>query len=420
MNASKRITLTVVAIFSAVFCVLAIVMFYQARADIQQEESAAMKVAKVLADSKLSVDTIHAIVENNRGIRLASEARPATGFIQQNLAPFFFIEPATTTITAHNGESIIVEANNQPEINEIIDTVLNVFFIYLIALAITLFTLRYAINSRLKPLAELCEGLRSLNAGDLKLAEMSTDIAEIHTLIKHYNNLISGLSVKETLVSNLRKRLSALQENERRLLARELHDNLGQLITSITVQSYMLKQQKNNPEYIVKACENISSQCHSVHQGMKEITQQLYPVFLNKLGLISALQQMTQSWQDIHQIDVVWRSVKHQIEPDLHRDTQIYRCIQEALNNIAKHANATEVVITIHLFDDELSFSVEDNGVGFEVTQQQQGLGLVSMHERAQLVGGKMKIDSNSNGTRVVLHVPCKSPEENFDEYTHS
>ena len=251
------------------------------------------------------------------------------------------------------------------------------------------------------------------------MSAASTDIAEIHRLIEHYNKLISSLASKETQVAGLRQRLSALQENERRLLARELHDNLGQLITGITVQTYMLEQQKQNPDFIIKACATIQQQCDAVHQGMKDLTNQLYPVFLNKLGLTTSIAQMIQTWQDIHQIEVNWLPDAATLASNLNRDTQIYRITQEIFNNIAKHSHATEVTIGLTTTHDQLTLFVRDNGRGFNLQQSKAaGLGLESMHERASLLGGTLKLDTHAKGTTVTLVAPLQLQDDLHYEYS--
>lgn len=422
MNASKKITLTIIAIFAAVFSVLSFALIEQAQNDIEQENQAALQLALRLGESTLSSDELQLIIQASRNLSL--QANSSTDVSDSFIYRLFLPNTSTVTqsVTVHDsaGEPVRIYVNNHAELEEISATVLTVFFIFLLALVITLLTLRLTINKRIKPLAELCSGLDSIKSGKLELSTASTDIAEIHMLIEHYNNLISSLASKETQVSRLRKRLSALQENERRLLARELHDNLGQLITGITVQTYMLEQQKQNPDFIMRACSTIQQQCDAVHQGMKDLTNQLYPVFLGKLGLTTSIAQMIQTWQDIHQIDVHWLPDAPTLPSDLNRDTQVYRITQEIFNNIAKHADATEVTIGLSASDTTLALLIEDNGKGFSNISDSEsvGLGLESMQERASLLGGKLTIDSGVQGTTVTLVAPLQLQDTPHYEYS--
>lgn len=425
MNASNKITLTIIAIYAAVLSVLILALFNQAQTDLEKEHQAALQMALRLGESALPADKLESIIHSSRNLsfRQDDNTSGSESFIYQILMPYLTSSSKSVTIHDATGQPLRVFMNNHAEIEEISATVVNVFFIFLLALLLTLFTLRYAVQTRLKPLNELCSGLDSLKEGQYELSTASTDIAEIHKLIEHYNTLIGSLEIKESQVGKLRKRLSALQENERRLLARELHDNLGQLITGITVQTYMLTQQKNNPDYIAKACSYIQQQCDAVHQGMKELTKQLYPVFLSKLGLLQSLKQLTQSWQDIHQVDVSWSEHQSQLNNNLVRDTQIYRFAQEALNNIAKHANATQVSVLFSVSDHSLFLEIKDNGSGFRPLDNQtdglaDGLGLESMHERANLLGGTFQLQTNRSGTTVTLSVPIETETELNDEYS--
>lgn len=421
MYASNKVMLTIVLIFTAVFSVLAVAMFYQARSDVSEEGEAALQLAEALGKANLKSETLTRILHNTRHLTVNEQSDPHTRLsLSSQLERWLAEPPASTTIRSASGQQFTVVANSAAEINEIAATVANVFFIFVLALLLTLLTLRYAVNTRLKPLAELCQGLDSIQSGQFKLSAACTDIAEIHMLIEHYNNLIGSLASKESQVAGLHQRLSALQENERRLLARELHDNLGQLITGITVQTYMLEQQKLNPNYIVNACTSIQQQCAAVHQGMRDLTNQLYPVFLSKLGITTSIAQMVQTWQDIHQIAVDWLPNTAALTANLNRDTQLYRITQELFNNIAKHANATAVTIGLTTTNDNLTLLVRDNGNGFPRTDAKRaGLGLESMHERASLLGGKLTIDTNKSGTTVTLLAPLHLQDNPDYEYSN-
>lgn len=394
-------------------------MFYQAKADLEKEARAAIEMAKSLVQTDISVAQLQRILHSNRDLSVVSshtQQTPTT--FAQSLWEAVFADPHPThTLITKSGKSITVTANSLAELEEITATMVNVFFIFLFALLVTLFTLRFAVNTRLKPLAELRAGLDSLKDGQFEVSRASTDIAEIQTLIEHYNNLIATLETKETQVTELRKRLADLQEDERRRLARELHDNLGQLITGINVQTYMLTRQKDNPDYIAQACAVIQQQREAVQNGVKELTNQLYPVFLQKLGLIPSLEQLVQTWQSIHNVAAEWRSETEHIEQDLTRDTHIYRITQEVLNNIAKHAEATKVWVNLTENEKGVTLRIQDNGKGMNIpSPESSGLGLDSIRERAAILGAALSLTSDSSGTLVELCVPintaAQSPEE--------
>ena len=416
MLASNRITLTVVMIFTGVFSVLSVVMFMQARADVQKEGRAAFSQAQTLAASDISLETLKLLLQSNRDLVLLSE--PPTPHSAQlpswSFNHIFTPIPPQAVQHALSGETLWIAANADAELDEIATTVIQVLSIFFVALLVTLFSLRYAVNSRLRPLAKLCDGLDSMTTGNYQYSGDATDIAEIQTLIDHYNSLTQSLQRKENQVVSLRKRVAAIQEQERQSLARELHDNLGQLITGITVQTYMLSQQREHPEFVAKACEQIQQQCNAVHQGMKEVTSQLYPVFLHRLGLVRSIHQVVQSWQDIHPVNVSWQEDCAPFEANLERDTQVYRIVQEALNNIAKHAQADQVDIHLSTDADDLLMTIRDNGTGFTPDSNHRGLGLESMQERTKLANGSLFIDSSDNGTSLSLRVPVtKEPEHN-------
>lgn len=421
MNASNKVTTIIISIFVAVFLVLVVVMFHQARADIAKEGQSAIRMAQQLSSQAVPSDVMMNILSHSRHVDIAVVDDESNN--KAKLSSFWTTllgdSVAPVTLSMPDGTQLIVRANNHAELLEISATMINVLLIFVFALMLTLGTLRYAVKSRMKPLTELCSRLDSIKKGDYQQMVVATDIAEIDSLISHYNNLSQGLATKQFQVASLRQRIAALQENERQLLARELHDNLGQLMTGITVQTYMLKQQKHNPQYVEQACERIQQQCDAVHRGMKELTHQLYPVFLNRLGILGSLKELTQSWQDIHQIAVTWHCNCDSMKGDLYRDTQLYRIAQEALNNIAKHANATKVSVSVKIGKRDIYLIISDNGQGLTPHEKAAGLGLESMAERAKLLHGELTISSSQDGTTIHLHSPLLLEKEQVNAHSY-
>ncbi len=148
---------------------------------------------------------------------------------------------------------------------------------------------------------------------------------------------------------------------------------------------------------------------------------EMRPTALDDLGLLAALSSYIQNWAQHLGVPVQFHAIgmdKFRLTPEI--ETALYRIAQEALNNIAKHAQAAHVAIVLERRADQVSLIVEDDGVGFDLQQEfgvdDKGLGLIGMRERATLVGGTLEIESQPNdGATVVVRIPVPPAPETGD-----
>ncbi len=416
MQASKKITIAIVSIYSLVFLALALAMFSQAKTDVDREAVSAMLMAEALTQQKVSVSELQTVLNLNRHLSTAllsatqvnQTPRDSAGSAQQ--LELLYQDPV------HKERYLLITPNPESEVAEIRATVLAVFGIFLLSLLLTLKSLRVAIQARLKPLQRLCRALSSIPEGDYHVQVPRGDINEINELIEHYKAMADGLDKKERQVTRLRTRLADLMENERRSLARELQDNLGQIITAIAVQSYMLGQQSHNQIFVKKYAKEIQQQCDEIQNCLRTITNQLYPVALGRVGLVAGLQELCESWQRVHAIDVTFCATGLQFDTELDRDTHIYRIAQEALNNIAKHAQTQSAAMTIEVSLRSFKMRIEDNGVGMQpdFIADSDTLGLASMQDRASLISAQIRFDASSEGVVVELKVPLTQSDNKY------
>src|SRR5437899_9327259 len=149
---------------------------------------------------------------------------------------------------------------------------------------------------------------------------------------------------------------------------------------------------------------------------IRRVSSNLHPSALDDFGLTVALQLLCKDFEKIHRTKVHFRSNNSQMERyDPHVEIALYRVTQEALSNISKHAGATVVSIQLAHRDESIVLTIEDNGKGFEVQSVQQrksadrGLGLISMRERAEYLGGKVNIESAAKkGTSIHVEIPLE------------
>jgi signal transduction histidine kinase len=212
-------------------------------------------------------------------------------------------------------------------------------------------------------------------------------------------------------LQTLSRRVLEVQESERRRIAIELHDELGQSLTAIKInlQSAELFKDQNPAEL---NAENIRIVEDAIQQ-IRRISLALRPSMLDDLGLVPAIRWLAEQTA-VRAGFVVHFDIDRQLErllPEI--ETACFRIVQEALTNIVKYANATEVVISVRHDGAVLHLSVVDNGQGFdtaamlEFARQGKSIGILGMQERAMLIGGQIQIDSEiGQGCRITLQSP--------------
>jgi glucose-6-phosphate-specific signal transduction histidine kinase len=214
----------------------------------------------------------------------------------------------------------------------------------------------------------------------------------------------------------LSQRSMQVQEEERRNLARELHDELGQSLNAIKVDAVTIRDRSENVAEVQRSARAIIEVSGQVYDVVRSLMQRLRPVALDELGLRSAVEYGVQQWQRRHP-EVRCSFEAHGELDDLSEQLNItlYRLAQECLTNVAKHAQATRVEISLARVaggehaGGEVRFSFEDNGRGFDPGLRRPGLGLVGLRERVEALEGIFDLQSvPGQGARVRASIPVK------------
>ena len=200
-----------------------------------------------------------------------------------------------------------------------------------------------------------------------------------------------------------------VQEEERRHLAQELHDELGQCMTAIQADAENIHElSKDGSPRIASSANaivNVSTRMYAVVHSMM---QRLRPSVLDNFGLVAAIEEELDSWKARYP-DVDCRLEKHGDLQNLGEQINIslYRIVQESLTNIAKHAAASRVVLVLSREDDMIRLNIQDNGRGMDVDKPGRGLGLIGMRERMEALHGSLSIASaTGQGTAINVTVP--------------
>jgi two-component system, chemotaxis family, CheB/CheR fusion protein len=234
-------------------------------------------------------------------------------------------------------------------------------------------------------------------------------------------DLTASIQAKETIIEReMLKRLVDAQEDERRRIARDLHDQLGQQLTGLRLKLEGLKTKYQAEPAMIKAIDDTQKQAQKIDKDISFLAWELRPTALDSLGLRNALANYVVEWSKTHGIAAEFhtgRARRRRLVPET--EVNLYRIVQEALNNVLKHAKASKVDVLLEFNRRQVSLIVEDNGIGFDpkakskITRKGKGLGLVGMRERANLLGGNLEVESApGKGTTIIVRVPMRMINE--------
>lgn len=229
---------------------------------------------------------------------------------------------------------------------------------------------------------------------------------DLDNLTSTFNAMLDTLVGYQERLRELSQRALTAQEEERRRIARELHDDPAQSLTALLVLLKMLhdRQQPTDGTVLRELIDLTSSTLESI----RAIAQELRPPVLDDLGLVAALEGLAMQYRQRFglTVQVQIRGQCQRLAPEI--ELALYRIAQEALTNVAKHAGTDRATLELAFEADRVALSIADRGKGFDLNEVLgSGLGLFSMRERAQLVHGTLEVKTKPGaGTRVAVTVP--------------
>ncbi len=315
---------------------------------------------------------------------------------------------------------IIIRANPADEITESWNETRGVLVLLVLFVVLANLLVYVTLGRGFRPIETILKALEGIEHGDYKLRLPTFNLPELSRISSKFNLMAEVLQKSQEDNRYLTQRSLAIQEEERRNLAYELHDELGQSITAIKAVATSIEQKSTHADETTReGADTIISLSSRMYDVAKTRMQQLRPPALDELGLRAALQDMIDNWNARHQDIFCYFSfngdIDHLGDPI---DINIYRIIQESLTNIIKHARASSVNITLSVTDQpgtdnskkQLELDIEDDGQGFNIDEIRPGLGLMGMRERAQALDGTFSITSGTgNGTRINIIIPLKT-----------
>lgn len=419
MSALWRINLWVTVFFALVTLACTALLLHQAVADVERELQSAEAVVQYLRETaerdpaslqpRLTRSLRHVRVHwlaPGESLELAPE-QGLDAWLGHQL--FDGSRRSHKVLDLSDGRRVLIGVDPSDEIDEVWDSLQQLLSLCGLALLLSLLTIRWAVRRGMGLLDDLLRALRQVSGGQLAVRLRAEGLPEARQLAGHFNHMVEALEQARADNTHLTQALLAVQEQERTHLAQTLHDDLGQYLAGIRAQACLLRVVTDQPALLAQTVQALESNCEHLQQGFRALVHDLYPVVLQHLPLDQALGLLVEHWRGSQGIDCQLRVDQYLPPLSMPSKTHLYRLLQEALTNVARHAGASQVRVRLQHRAGRLRLSIRDNGRGAQQPQQ-PGVGLHSMFERARSLGGELRINSQPGaGWALALSIPLEA-----------
>ncbi len=445
MSLRLRLNLLITALLLLFMSAVGFVVFNGTKTSIQEGVEAATRVTVQLLDTVIvssvqnpewgyTHEVMHRFLQhlghvrgneiklyNISGVQLF-KSPPSKYRSNQNPPQWFYnmLNPHEKSVTRYiNFGKLEVKPNPAGAIRDAWGKFKALFWLGLVFFVLLNFAVYWMLGHWLQPLQPMLKAINKMEHGDLTTRLPNFDLPEFDRIGHSLNRMAESLTAERELEEN--RQLTALIQNhiedERRSLARELHDELGQYVTAIKTFAVTIanKTETNAPD-ISGYAQTIVAAANHIYDGMHNIIRQLRPGSLDNLGLSETLKdavnnlqkqqpEINISLQLLGKLDALGESL----------NINIYRIVQESLNNAIKHANAKNIEIKLEATTTgALQLMIKDDGIGMNIhdVDQTNHFGLLGMRERVQSFGGSFNVDSEPNanasnkGTIIHINIP--------------
>jgi len=318
------------------------------------------------------------------------------------------------SLTAYT--EILIRANPSDEITEVWNESRGVLGLLVLFAVLANILVYISLGRGLAPIESILKGLDGIEQGEYQRRLPRFKYPEFSRISEKFNNMAEVLQTSRDENRLLTQKSLAIQEDERRSLAQELHDEFGQSITAIKAVLASIEQMNHQDSDMLKSsARTIGTFSDRMYEAARRMMRQLRPAILDEFGLILALQDMIDDWNSRHEDVFCHFEFKGNFD-ELGEEVNIsiYRVIQESLTNIVKHAQATDVTVCLNRVelnrvenDPSYNFGIKllikDNGIGFDETTP-RGLGLLGMRERVEALNGSFAMKSATNeGVEIIV-----------------
>ena len=276
-----------------------------------------------------------------------------------------------------------------------------------------LFALWFGTRSIIQPLAGLQDQAKSFSRGDQEaFIHPVGGINEIQTLQGVFKDMAERVISTQQVLKKYLGLITNSQEEERKRLARELHDETLQSLIALN-QHIMMAKRKASVGSVIDELDEIEKMLTQTMTELRRLTRALRPIYLEDLGLVAALEMLALETSDSSLIPIVFSTTGTERRLPDPTEIAIFRITQEALNNITRHSEATKAEVQLSYGEKMVELRISDDGKGFILPESptqlsnQEHFGLVGIFERAELIGARSKIQSKINqGTLIQINIP--------------
>ena len=447
MSLRIRLALLITLLFIAVLCAGSIYAIISARKTITEEiQSAAMLTSSMITASISTIQRsgdlslydellselgrlettrhLQILISLDLGVGAAGPLQPALPLDTD--APRWFVNlvkppvmefKRVITSAGGSGTEIVIRADPSDEIAEAWLETRNFLLLLLLFTALANLSIYIILGRDLAPIEAILSGLERIEKGDYRLRLPKFTSVEFSRISDRFNHLAGVLLQNREENRRLTRRSLEIQEEERRRLAQELHDELGQSLSAIKAIATSMEQPgAATDQSAVESAGLIKTTADNMYGVARRMIGQLRPAVLDELGLVPAIQQLVDNWNSAHADTFCHLDIKADCPmPADAVKINIYRIIQESLTNVARHSSAKNV----YLFLDnsarnstELVLEISDDGQGFDPDSTRKGMGLSGIQERVDSMGGEFHLATDVNkGVNMTIILPMEPIE---------
>ena len=447
MSLRFRLALLITLLFIAVLCAGSAYAIFNARKAITEEiQSAALLTSNMIT---ASISTIQSSgnpalyqellselgkLETTRHLQIIISSAPGTGsspalqpappikadaprwFVHLVRPPVIDFKRLFAGVEA-TGTEIIIRADPSAEIAEAWLETRNFLLLLALFTALANLLIYFILGRDLAPVEAILSGLERIEKGDYRLQLPGFSSVEFSRISERFNHLADVLLHNQEENRRLSRRSLEIQEQERQRLAQELHDELGQSLSAIKALAGSMEQASASTDRnLVESAGLIKNTADKMYDVARGMIRQLRPAVLDELGLAPALQQLADDWNSAHTDTFCHLDLRGDCNEAAEAvKINIYRIIQESLTNVARHAAAKNVHISLTQSapdGGQLALNISDDGVGFDPQKTRNGMGLSGIRGRVDSMGGEFNLTTDMNkGVKLAMILPLKPVE---------
>jgi len=456
MNLKLRLNLIITLLLAIVMMIGAVFMVHNAREDVRAEVESTTVLALHLLDAEISQyaydyqwlnngtqqwlnrgtqapDSVFRLksLDNVRHLRIEffdaggnlRESNHVSQPVHEHTPPAWFLgimnvvsplmQPTHRPIVVNNRKlgELVITPDPSYEIAEIWNDILSLLMLVAVFFVVVNAMVYWAVARALRPVDRILVALTQLEQGQWEARLPSFTLPELSSISAKFNAMANTLQRSISNNHKLTQQLITLQEEERKTLARDLHDEIGQHLTAIHVDASAVLKAKSIDEARTSAVA-IGEVSRQMMDIVHDMLQRLRPVVLEELGLEAALRELADSWQQRNSVraGISIQGRLHGLEDTLM--ITVYRMVQECLTNVTRHAHASQVAISVDCSAHALLLSVTDDGKGF-APGKSTGFGLAGMRERVEALGGKFELHAApGKGVSVQVYLPVTRKQD--------